>query len=144
MANPARTGRGAAAPPPGGGSGATGAGGHNRGGERLTPLAEVLDGYLDRTGLGDSLARLEALDEWAAAVGERVSRVTRPVEVRGETLVVEVLSSAWINELSMMGELILERLNARGAGPPIGRIRFRLAETKDNLTQSSGRPNGHG
>jgi len=110
----------------------------------LTPVAKVLQGYLDRTGLGDSLARLAALDEWAVAVGERVSGVTRPVEVRGETLVVEVLSSAWINELSMMGELILERLNARGAGPPIGRIRFRLAETKDNLTQSSGRPYGHG
>ena len=115
-----------------------------RGGERFAPVAEVLEGYLERTGLGDSLARLTALDEWAAAVGERVSAVTRPVEVRGETLVVEVLSSAWINELSMMGALILERLNARGAGPPIGRIHFRLAETKDNLTQSSGRPNGHG
>ena len=115
-----------------------------RGGERFAPVAEVLEGYLERTGLGDSLARLTVLDEWAAAVGERVSAVTRPVEVRGETLVVEVLSSAWINELSMMGALILERLNARGAGPPIGRIRFRLAETKDNLTQSSGRPNGHG
>ena len=116
----------------------------DRGGERFTPVAEALEGYLDRTGLGDSLARLGAMDEWAAAVGERVSGVTRPVEVRGETLVIEVLSSAWINELSMMGELILERLNARGAGPPIGRIRFRLAETKDNLTQSSGRLHGHG
>lgn len=116
----------------------------DRGGERFTPVAEVLEGYLDRTGLGDSLARLAALDEWAAVVGKRVSAVTRPVEVRGETLVVEVLSSAWITELTMMGELILERLNARGAGPPVGRIRFRLAETKDNLTHSSGRPNGHG
>lgn len=115
-----------------------------RGGDRFTLVAEALEGYLDRTGLGDSLARLGALDEWTAAVGERVSEVTRPVEVRGETLVVEVLSSAWITELSMMGELILERLNARGAGPRVGRIRFRLAETKDKLTQSSGRPNGHG
>ena len=113
-------------------------------GDRFTPVAEVLEGYLDRTGLGDSLARLTALDEWGEVVGERVSRVTRPVEVRGETLVVEVLSSAWINELSMMSKLILERLNASGTGPPIGRIRFRLAETKDNLTQSSGRTNGHG
>jgi len=116
----------------------------DRGGDRFAPVAEVLEGYLDRTGLGDSLARLAALDEWGAAVGERVSAVTRPVEVRGEALVVEVLSSAWINELSMMGELILERLNARGTGPPIGRIQFRLAETKDNLTQSSGRLHGHG
>lgn len=116
----------------------------DRVGDHFAPVAEVLEGYLDRTGLGDSLARLAAMDEWAAAVGERVSGVTRPVEVRGETLVVEVLSSAWINELSMMGELILERLNARGTGPPIGQVRFRLAETKDKLTQSSGRMHGQG
>lgn len=135
-ANPAAGGRGA--------TGATGAAVRDRGGDCFTPVAVALEGYLDRTGLGDSLARLGAMDEWAAAVGERVSGVTRPVEVRGETLVVEVLSSAWINELSMMGGLILERLNGRGAGPPIGRIRFRLAETKDNLTRTSGRRHGHG
>ena len=118
--------------------------GVRRGGDRFVPLAEVLGGYLDETGLGDSLARLRAMDEWADAVGPRVSQVTRPVEVRGETLVVEVLSSAWNTELTMMSGLILERVNARGTGPPIGRIRFRLAETTENLTRSAGRPNGHG
>ena len=107
--------------------------------DRLVPLAEVLEGYLEETGLGDSLARLRALDEWDAAVGPRVSQVTRPVEVRGETLVVEVLSSAWITELSMMSRLVLERLNARGTSPPIERIRFRLAETTANFTHSWGR-----
>ena len=115
-----------------------------RGGDRFVPLAEVLGGYLDETGLGDSLARLRAMDVWADTVGPRVSRVTRPVEVRGETLVVEVLSSAWNTELTMMSGLILERLNARRTGPPIGRIRFRLAETTENLKRSAGRPNGHG
>ena len=115
-----------------------------RGGDRFVPLAEVLDGYLEETGLGDSLARLGAMDEWADAVGPRVSRVTRPVEVRGQTLVVEVVSSAWNTELSMMSGLILERVNARGTGPPIGRIRFRLAETTENLKRSAGRLNDDG
>ena len=115
-----------------------------RGGDRFVSVAEVLDGYLDESGLGDSLARLRAMDDWDDAVGPRISQVTRPVEVRGETLVVEVLSSAWITELSMMGGIILERVNARGTGPPIGRIRFRLAETTETITRSAGRPNGDG
>jgi len=63
------------------GIGATGA---ERGGDRFVSLAKVLEGYLDRTGLGNSLARLRAMDEWADTVGPRISRVTRPVEVRGE------------------------------------------------------------
>ncbi len=91
-------------------------------------VGEVLEGYLAASGLGESLERLGAMDEWAGTVGARVSAVTRPVEVRGDTLVVEVLSSAWLTELSMMKGLILERLNSRRADAPIGDIRFRLAE----------------
>ena len=100
---------------------------------RFTPVADALQGYLDRTGLAESLDRLGAVEEWAGAVGARVSRVTRAVEVRGDELVVEVLSSAWIAELSMMRTLILERLNSVHSGPPIGSIRFRLAETSRGI-----------
>lgn len=100
---------------------------------RFEPVADALRGYLERTGLDESLERLGALDEWAGAVGPRVARVTRAVEVRGDKLVVEVLSSAWIAELTMMKGLILERLNSVRAGPPMGGIRFRLAETAETL-----------
>ncbi len=99
-----------------------------RKGGRPEPVGDVLAGYLDRTGLGEVLGRLGALDEWTGAVGPRVSRVTRPVEVRGDTLVVEVISSAWLAELSMMGPLILEQVNRARVGPSIGDVRFRLAE----------------
>ena len=106
----------------------TAAGHERRGSGRPEPVGDVLAGYLDRTGLGEALGRLGALDEWTGAVGPRVSRVTRPVEVRGDTLVVEVISSAWLAELSMMRPLILERVNRARTGPAIGDVRFRLAE----------------
>lgn len=109
----------------------------------LSLLAEALDTYLHDVGLADALARLAALDEWAGAVGARVSEVTRPVEVRGDTLVVEVSSSAWINELAMMSSLILRRVNERSGTPPIGRLRFRLAEaTPDEPRPIMGRAHG--
>ena len=106
---------------------------------RFTPVADALEGYLDRTGLAESLERLEAVEQWAGAVGAQVSRVTRAVEVRGDELVVEVLSSAWIAELSMMRTLILERLNSARSGPPIGSIRFRLAETSRGIGPGTGK-----
>ncbi len=105
---------------------------------RFTPVADALQGYLDRTGLAESLERLEAVEQWAGAVGARVSRVTRAVEVRGDELVVEVLSSAWIAELSMMRTLILEQVNSECSGPPIGSIRFRLAETSRGIGAGTG------
>ncbi len=105
---------------------------------RFTPVGDALQGYLERTGLGESLERLAAVEEWAGAVGRRVSRVTRAVEVRGDELVVEVLSSAWIAELSMMRPLILERLNSARSRPPIGSIRFRLAESARGIGAGTG------
>lgn len=100
---------------------------------RPEPVGDVLAAYLDRTGLGESLARLGAIDEWSGAVGPKVSRVTRPVEVQGDTLVVEVISSAWLAELSMMRSYILDRVNAVRGVPTIGRIRFRLAQNPRNV-----------
>lgn len=111
---------------------------------RPEPVGEVLAGYLDGTSLGESLARLGAIEEWAGAVGPKVSRVTRPVEVRGETLVVEVASSAWLSELSMMRRLILDRVNAVRDGPAIGRIRFRLAQDGGSAVRTGARKRGAG
>ena len=100
---------------------------------RFELVADALREYLEQTGLDESLERLGALDEWPGAVGPRVARVTRAVEVRGDTLVVEVLSSAWSHELTMMKGIILDRLNSIRTGPAIGDIRFRLAETAETV-----------
>lgn len=98
------------------------------------PIAGALNEYLDESGLAESLARLGAVDEWAGAVGPRIAKVTQAIEVRGDVLVVEVASSAWINELSMMRGLVLERVNACRNGPPVQAVRFRLAETAAKAT----------
>ena len=71
------------------------------------------------------------MDAWAEAVGPRVSQVTRAVEVRGRDLVVEVGSSAWMAELSMMRGMVLEKLNADWEGPPIAGLRFLLAASEE-------------
>lgn len=95
--------------------------------KRPVPVSSVLSEYLRASGLDASIDRMVALDEWAGIVGGRIDRVTRAAEVRGDSLVVEVESSAWLNELAMMHGEILERVNRSTQGPPFGRILFRLA-----------------
>ena len=102
-----------------------------RGSVRLEPLAKALGNYLESSGLHTALERNGLLDEWAGVVGPRIAAVTRAAEVRGETLVVEVASSAWLNELTMMRNTILERLNQVREGITVEQIRFRLAPTSE-------------
>lgn len=74
------------------------------------------------------MERTTVLEEWGERVGEKIARVTRPVRVDGAVLFVEVRSSAWMMELEMMKQTILERLNEGRREGRIEKIRFRLAE----------------
>jgi predicted nucleic acid-binding Zn ribbon protein len=87
-------------------------------------VAEALAKYLDRSGLGNRLEQVSALDDWAERVGERIAAVAEPLHVTNDVLFVSVKSSAWLMELRMMEADIRRRLNeGRGKGRIAG-IRF--------------------
>jgi len=98
---------------------------------RPVPVSKVLGDYLESSGLDEAIERTGLLDEWAGVVGGRIAAVTRAAEVRGDTLIVEVASSAWLNELTMMRNKILGRINKLPDRPSLGGIRFRLAPGPD-------------
>ena len=92
-------------------------------------VAQLLEGVLREAGVHEQVQRASAVDEWAGRVGQAIANVARPRVVSGSVLVVEVKSSAWLNELNMMREEILRRLNRDRSEAPIEGIRFVLAES---------------
>lgn len=95
-------------------------------GDGPTRVGDLLGALLEKKGLKEQLERTGVLDEWADAVGEQISSVTRARSVSGGTLFVEVRSSAWMSELDFMKGEILGTLNKR-AEAPIEKIVFLLA-----------------
>ena len=89
----------------------------------------VLAGVLEKHGVRKQVERIGVLDLWPEIVGEQLARVTRVRGLDEDALFVEVRSSAWLMELSMMKGEFLERVNARLGEAPIDRIVFVLAET---------------
>lgn len=94
----------------------------------LEKVADFLDGVLEQAGLREQVLRAEVVEEWEDRVGEAIARVTRARGVRGADLVVEVRSSAWLNELNLMKAEILRRVNEGREDAPIEKIVFVLAE----------------
>ena len=88
-------------------------------------LAQVLAAH----GVQKTVQRIGILDLWPEIVGERVAGVTNVKGLDGDALFVEVRSSAWLSELSMLKGEVLERVNARLGDAPLERIVFVLAET---------------
>ncbi len=81
-----------------------------------TRVGDLLDSLLERRGLGTQIRRLGALDVWSDAVGGKIAEVTQAKTVVASTLFVEVRSSAWLMELSLMKEALLERVNTELGG----------------------------
>ena len=94
-----------------------------------TRVGDLLPNLLKNRGLGTQLRRLGALDVWSDAVGEKIAEVSEAKTVVASTLFVEVRSSAWLMELSLMKGALLERVNAGlGAEGTIDRIVLTLME----------------
>ncbi len=92
-----------------------------------TRLGEVLPGVMGEGKLGERLAQAGVIVHWAALVGPQIAKVTQPLSVdRQGVLLVAVTSSAWMNELAMMEPELLRTINEKSGVRKIERIRWRL------------------
>jgi predicted nucleic acid-binding Zn ribbon protein len=94
-----------------------------------TRVDKVLAEVLEKSGVRKQVERIGILELWPEIVGEQLARVTRVKGLDNDALFVEVRSSAWLMELSMMKDDFLERVNARLGEDALERIVFVLAET---------------
>jgi len=97
---------------------------------RPVRVGDVLGGVLEEHGLKDEVKQAGVVEFWPELVGEHVAAVTRAKVVVSGALFVEVRTSAWLNELNMMREDFLGRVNERLPETPLERIVFVLAETE--------------
>lgn len=61
---------------------------------------------------------------WAATVGDRIAAEAWPVREREGTITVECRKATWAQELDLMQQDLLERLNGAFDEPRIRRLRF--------------------
>lgn len=92
-----------------------------------TSLREVVGAWLESSGLSAGAGEVRALGAWRKAAGAALSRRAQPVSLRGGVLVVELQSSAHLNELkNFAGEDVRARANALLGSERIARVEYRL------------------
>ncbi len=97
------------------------------------PISEILGRLLKKLGLERRAREARIALEWERLVGETIARHTRPVGVRGKTLLVNVDSSVWLAELDRyFKDAMLEKISSGLDGIRIDEIRFRIGEIGDN------------
>lgn len=94
------------------------------------PIADVLQGWIDKSGIAKRIGQATVVPEWEKLVGPQIAAVTAPTSVTADgTLWVHVTTSAWMNELSLMEPQLLRALNAPAGRTPIRHIRWQLKRT---------------
>lgn len=85
------------------------------------PLATALERMQDELSPQTMLADVQRA--WPRIVGAAIAGEAQPVSERGGVLTISCSASVWAQELDLMSEAILERLNTALAGGRIERLR---------------------
>jgi predicted nucleic acid-binding Zn ribbon protein len=96
---------------------------------RAEPIQRIVSQVISSLGLGRKLDEHRAVVEWADVVGERVAAHSRATRVDRGRLFVEVDSSVWAQELSLMRQRIVAQLNERVGKGVIETLHFVLGGT---------------
>jgi predicted nucleic acid-binding Zn ribbon protein len=106
------------------------------------PLNKLLESAFERLGLGSSFARYKILRLWPRIVGKVVAGHAVAEKVTGSVLHVAVDSSGWMNELSAMKQLLLEKIESylEPGSPPITEIRFRQCSQAGGKSRAQPEP----
>jgi predicted nucleic acid-binding Zn ribbon protein len=89
------------------------------------PLGAVLDQLLKNLGIADRVDEQKVLIEFETILGESFCRRARAVRIEKGVLVIEVVSSAWRQELFYQKKLIQQRINSYFGENVVKEIIFR-------------------
>ncbi len=91
-------------------------------------IKDLVDRVVDHYRLHADLRQARLFAEWPAFVGEKVGNRTRPDTIVGRTLIVEVATSAWLQELRLLRpKIVADLLDKLGMPRFFDDIKFVLA-----------------
>jgi len=90
-------------------------------------VSQILKKTLESLNWGANFKRYSVWEYWNEIVGKGVAEKAEPSHLMGDTLVVKVVSHPWMNELTLMKPMLLEKIQKKIEGCPIKNIRFELS-----------------
>ncbi|MDP9132552.1 MAG: DUF721 domain-containing protein [Nitrospirota bacterium] len=99
-----------------------------RGQSRLDSFSSILAGLAHRLGLESKLFEGRLRRQWPDIVGEPIATHTRPDQIRFKKLTVFVHNSVWLQQLSFLKPVLLQKVNAMAGQALVTEIVLRIGE----------------
>jgi len=79
--------------------------------QRMEPIAEIIRRVLSRKGLEKGIKEAEVLGKWPQIAGTVLANHAEAVAIEKGILFLRVMDSAWRNELSLLSEELIKKIN---------------------------------
>ena len=99
-----------------------------RGQSRLDSFGTILAGVAHRLGLESKLVEARLRRHWPEIVGEPISAHTRPDQIRFKKLYVFVHNSVWLQQLTFLKPVLLQKINSMAGEPLATEIVLRIGD----------------
>ncbi|MBX3340934.1 MAG: DUF721 domain-containing protein [Nitrospira sp.] len=99
-----------------------------RGQSRLDSFGTILAGVAHRLGLESKLFEARLRRHWPEIVGEPIATHTRPDQIRFKKLHVYVHNSVWLQQLTFLKPVLLEKVNGLAGETLVTEIVLRIGE----------------
>lgn len=111
------------------------------GGLSVDNIKNILWNVLKKGGMERKLNEAMIFVRYEDIVGEKISKVSKPIFFRGDTLFIGVKNSAWAHQLLFFKTEIIEKINSFLATPLVRDIRFQIVPFSENKSKSDSEKN---
>ncbi len=103
--------------------------------KKFKTLKVVLQDSFKNLGIDSKLKEQEFLSTWDDVVGGKIASIAQPDYIRFKILFVSVADPIWIQQLSLMEDMIVDKLNRQSDRKLIEKIRFRFGKIQRGRDQ---------
>lgn len=80
---------------------------------KTIPISEAITDYIKEMNIGDKLNEVSVINSWEEIVGKAISSRTSKICIKDHVLYVHLRSSVVRNELLMLRQALMEKINGK-------------------------------
>ena len=93
--------------------------------KKFEDIGSIISSVVEKMELNKKLRVSNIFNHWEDIVGTGIAKKTKPQKLVRNTLYVSVTTSTWANELSLMSEKLIEKINSFIGEDVVKTIRFK-------------------
>ena len=93
--------------------------------KEIEDIGSIIDSVVARMDINTKLKTSGIFNHWEEIVGKEIAKRSRPDKLVRKILYISVSTSIWANELSLMSEKLIKKINSFADEEIVGALRFK-------------------